>query len=68
MVRGNLVSSLSMMNGRRKLFQMPMNCSMKTVTSPGTIIGMAIERKMRNSLAPSIRAASMVSSGTEDCA
>ena len=56
------------MKGSKKLFQMPTNCSMKTVTMPGTIIGVAIALKIRRSLAPSRRAASIVSVGTADIA
>ena len=61
---GYLLWSDSMMNGSRKLFQMPTNCSMKTVTMPGSIIGTPMLVKIRASLAPSSRAASMVSTGT----
>ena len=62
-VSGNVSPSESMMYGSRKLFQIATNCSRKTVTSPGTIIGSAIERNSRSSPAPSIRPASSVSVG-----
>ncbi len=62
---GYLSSSESMMNGSRKLFQLPTNWSMKIVTMPGSIMGSPIEVKIRNSLAPSMRADSIVASGTD---
>ena len=65
MVRGNFEESESMMKGNKKLFQIPMNWSMNTVTRPGTGIGRATFRKIRNSFAPLIRAASIISSGTD---
>ena len=52
------------MNGSRKLFQIATNCSSSTVISPGSMTGAAIERKILNSPAPSIRPASIISSDT----
>ncbi|MNO06219.1 hypothetical protein D3C81_2279170 [compost metagenome] len=56
------------MYGSMKLFQMATNWNRKTVTRPGIIIGVAMRVKMRHSLAPSVRAASTTSSGTEAAA
>ena len=47
-----------------KLFQMATNWKRKTVNSPGSSIGVAMDAKIRHSEAPSVRAASMTSSGT----
>ena len=50
-----------------KSFHVPSSVNTASVTMIGFRTGTMIERKMRNSLAPSIRAASMSSSGI-DCA
>ena len=63
-VSGNLFSSLSMMNGSRKLFHTATNWNRKIVTSPGTIIGTAIRANSRPSRQPSTLADSSTSSGT----
>lgn len=51
-----------------KLFQIATNWNRNTVTSPGAIIGTAMAAKIRSSPAPSMRAASTTSSGTEAAA
>ena len=61
---GNLFSSLSMMNGSRKLFHTATNWNRKIVTRPGVIIGTAIRANSLPSGQPSTRADSITSSGT----
>ena len=53
-----------MTSGRKKLFQMPTKVKSPMVTRAGFITGAATRVNSRNSLAPSIRAASMIASGT----
>ena len=50
-------------SGHRKLFQLPRNVRIVSVATAGPHSGMITRRKMRHSLAPSMRAASISSSG-----
>ena len=58
----------SITSGSRKLFQIATNWNRNMVTSAGDMIRSATVRKILNSLAPSIRPASISSSGIADAA
>ena len=56
---------VTIMSGRRKLFQVATKMNRKIVTIAGARSRSTMVKKMRNSPAPSIRAASSSSSGTD---
>src|SRR5690606_15861560 len=64
-VTGRRSPEMSTWDGRRKLFQISTNWKRKIVTSAGAIMRRLTPKKIRPSFAPSRRAASMTSSGTE---
>ncbi|MNP72735.1 hypothetical protein D3C76_1693440 [compost metagenome] len=64
-VSGKSLSSPSMMYGSMKLFQIATNWKRNTVTRPGAIMGIATCANVRSSPAPSVRAASTISSGID---
>lgn len=67
-VTGFRVSEDTIINGSTKLFHVATNRNRKIVTIAGASRRSTIVKKIRASLAPSMRAASSNSSGTELCA
>ena len=65
-VTGFKVSEETIINGSRKLFQVATNRNRKIVTIAGARILNTMVKKMRASLAPSIRAASSSDFGTPE--
>ena len=53
------------MNGQKKLFQAVTNVNSPSIAAAGRAAGRPIVQKVRNDVAPSTRAASMSSSGTD---
>ena len=66
-VTGSSPGSVSTASGRKKLFHVPTTLSSSTVTIAGFSSGSATVKKVRISPAPSMRAASSISSGTASC-
>ena len=66
-VTGSSCSSVSTASGRKKLFHVPTIESSSTVTIAGRSSGRATWKNVRISPAPSMRAASSISSGTASC-
>ena len=60
-----MLSELVTMSGQRKSFQAPMKVKIASVAIPGAASGKTIERRIRHSEAPSMRADSRISSGMD---
>ena len=61
-------AELMVISGRKKLFQVATKMNRKMVTIAGASSRSTMVKKMRISLAPSMRAESMISLGTEESA
>src|SRR5688500_9234144 len=63
---GQVSGEASTADGLRKSCDGAMKKMIARLTNPGTVVGSTIRTKMPNSVAPSTRAASSISSGTEN--